>query len=212
MNQARRAGGEVETSKKYGAGGNKQSGAAKNTATLDQVEQRRFPRKWSAPFSIGRDFLSDFVRFLSGNGRVETWSRQSKFRSRPSKGPKWQGTHAKGFCHQGNLSFTFGEQPRRGRCPAGRRTPPLPSMFPSFCSRMLLFSEWRLLSFPSRIQINEKPQVVNEYEQGKAIPNQQIIGKMERTLGVKLRGKGKMFGSNTPGAYGDWFFSWFLQW
>ena len=37
MNQARRAGGEVETSKKYGAGGNKQSGAAKNTATLDQV-------------------------------------------------------------------------------------------------------------------------------------------------------------------------------
>ena len=59
------------------------------------------------------------------------------------------------------------------------------------------------LSFPSRIQINEKPQVVNEYEQGKAIPNQQIIGKMERTLGVKLRGKGKMFGSNTPGAYGD---------
>ena len=38
VNQARRAGGEVETSKKYGAGGNKQSGAAKNTATLDQVE------------------------------------------------------------------------------------------------------------------------------------------------------------------------------
>jgi len=36
VNQARRAGGEVETSKKYGAGGNKQSGAAKNTATLDQ--------------------------------------------------------------------------------------------------------------------------------------------------------------------------------
>merc|ERR1711872_920660 len=38
-------------------------------------------------------------------------------------------------------------------------------------------------------KINEKPQVVNEYEQGKAIPNQQIIGKMERALGVKLRGK-----------------------
>ncbi len=68
------------------------------------------------------------------------------------------------------------------------------------------------LSCPSRIQINEKPQVVNEYEQGKAIPNQQIIGKMERTLGVKLRGKGKKLGSNTPGAYGDIFFSWFLQW
>ncbi|OZJ02380.1 hypothetical protein BZG36_04444 [Bifiguratus adelaidae] len=37
--------------------------------------------------------------------------------------------------------------------------------------------------------INEKPQVVNEYEAGKAVPNQQILGKMERALGVKLRGK-----------------------
>ena len=39
-------------------------------------------------------------------------------------------------------------------------------------------------------QINEKPQVIQEYEQGKAIPNQQILGKLERVLGVKLRGKG----------------------
>mmetsp|Transcript_6385 Transcript_6385/g.25561 ORF Transcript_6385/g.25561 Transcript_6385/m.25561 type:complete len:132 (-) Transcript_6385:121-516(-) len=39
-------------------------------------------------------------------------------------------------------------------------------------------------------QINEKPQIVQEYESGKAIPNQQILGKLERILGVKLRGKG----------------------
>lgn len=38
-------------------------------------------------------------------------------------------------------------------------------------------------------KINEKSTVVNEYESGKAIPNQQILGKMERVLGVKLRGK-----------------------
>ncbi|MQL75449.1 hypothetical protein Taro_007826 [Colocasia esculenta] len=37
--------------------------------------------------------------------------------------------------------------------------------------------------------INEKPQVIQEYETGKAIPNQQIITKLERVLGVKLRGK-----------------------
>ena len=37
-------------------------------------------------------------------------------------------------------------------------------------------------------RINEKPQVVNEYESGKAIPNQQIISKLERAVGVKLRG------------------------
>ncbi|RVW19548.1 Multiprotein-bridging factor 1a [Vitis vinifera] len=37
--------------------------------------------------------------------------------------------------------------------------------------------------------INEKPQIIQEYESGKAIPNQQIIVKLERALGVKLRGK-----------------------
>ena len=37
--------------------------------------------------------------------------------------------------------------------------------------------------------INEKPAVINQYESGKAIPNQQILSKLERILGVKLRGK-----------------------
>lgn len=39
-------------------------------------------------------------------------------------------------------------------------------------------------------KINEKSTVVNEYETGRAPnPNQQILAKMERALGVKLRGK-----------------------
>lgn len=38
-------------------------------------------------------------------------------------------------------------------------------------------------------KINEKPQVIGDYESGKAIPNNQILGKLERTLGLKLRGK-----------------------
>lgn len=37
--------------------------------------------------------------------------------------------------------------------------------------------------------INEQPKVVQEYENGKAVPNQAILAKMERVLGVKLRGK-----------------------
>ena len=36
--------------------------------------------------------------------------------------------------------------------------------------------------------INEKPAIIQEYESGKAIPNQQVLGKLERILGVKLRG------------------------
>lgn len=34
--------------------------------------------------------------------------------------------------------------------------------------------------------VNEKPQVIGDYEAGRAIPNPQIITKLERKLGVKL--------------------------
>eukprot|EP00824_Muranothrix_gubernata_P012601 TRINITY_DN26697_c0_g1_i1.p2 TRINITY_DN26697_c0_g1~~TRINITY_DN26697_c0_g1_i1.p2 ORF type:complete len:124 (-),score=27.55 TRINITY_DN26697_c0_g1_i1:20-391(-) len=34
--------------------------------------------------------------------------------------------------------------------------------------------------------INERQQVVNDYESGKAIPNNQVISKMERVLGARL--------------------------
>ncbi|KAI0085444.1 ylMBF1 [Irpex rosettiformis] len=37
-------------------------------------------------------------------------------------------------------------------------------------------------------KVNEKPSVISDYESGKAIPSPQILGKLERTLGVKLRG------------------------
>lgn len=38
-------------------------------------------------------------------------------------------------------------------------------------------------------RINEKPQVIQEFESSKAQPNPQVLAKMERALGVKLRGK-----------------------
>ena len=46
--------------------------------------------------------------------------------------------------------------------------------------------------------INEKPQVVGEYESGKAIPNPAIIAKLEKKLGVKLPRPGKSI--KVPGA------------
>ena len=36
-------------------------------------------------------------------------------------------------------------------------------------------------------QINEKPNVIQEYESGKAIPNPQILSKLSRVLGVQLK-------------------------
>lgn len=38
-------------------------------------------------------------------------------------------------------------------------------------------------------KINEKPQVIQEFESSKAQPNPQVLAKMEKALGVKLRGK-----------------------
>mmetsp|Transcript_26065 Transcript_26065/g.77332 ORF Transcript_26065/g.77332 Transcript_26065/m.77332 type:complete len:101 (-) Transcript_26065:696-998(-) len=35
--------------------------------------------------------------------------------------------------------------------------------------------------------INEKPQIIQEYESGKAIPNPQVLSKMSRALGVQLK-------------------------
>ena len=35
--------------------------------------------------------------------------------------------------------------------------------------------------------VNEKPQIINEYENGKAIPNPQILNKLSRVLGVTLK-------------------------
>jgi len=40
-------------------------------------------------------------------------------------------------------------------------------------------------------KINEKPQVINDYEAGRAVPNLQILSKVERVIGIKLRGDNK---------------------
>lgn len=37
-------------------------------------------------------------------------------------------------------------------------------------------------------KVNEKTSVLQDYESGKAIPNVQVLAKLERVLGVKLRG------------------------
>ena len=50
--------------------------------------------------------------------------------------------------------------------------------------------------------INEKPQVIADYESGKAIPNPQIISKLERKLGTKLPRPGKSKAPPKAGAGG----------
>jgi len=38
-------------------------------------------------------------------------------------------------------------------------------------------------------KINEKPHIITEYEAGRGIPNNAILGKIEKVIGIKLRGK-----------------------
>merc|ERR1719413_99315 len=51
-------------------------------------------------------------------------------------------------------------------------------------------------------KINEKTQVIGEYENGKAIPNAQIIVKIERALGCKLPRPGKKTAKKAAGGAG----------
>lgn len=108
VSAAQRQGLEIETSKKYAAGQNKQHTAAKNVAKLDRETEELHHE------TVGLD-MSRLIQ---------------------------QGRQAKGMT-QKELAT----------------------------------------------KICEKPQVVNEYESGKAIPNQAVISKLERALGMKLRGK-----------------------
>lgn len=57
------------------------------------------------------------------------------------------------------------------------------------CVKLVIWPTFGTHSLCSMQLINEKPQIIQEYESGKAIPNQQIISKLERALGAKLRGK-----------------------
>ncbi|XP_034661614.1 endothelial differentiation-related factor 1-like [Drosophila subobscura] len=38
-------------------------------------------------------------------------------------------------------------------------------------------------------KICEKPQIIGDYEAGRGIPNNQVLAKIERVIGIKLRGK-----------------------
>ncbi|XP_025113772.1 endothelial differentiation-related factor 1-like [Pomacea canaliculata] len=119
INSAMRSGADIETTKKYSAGQNKQLSAAKNTAKLDRETEE-----------LHHDHVSLDVAKLIQQGRQSKGLTQKDLAQR----------------------------------------------------------------------INEKPQVINEYESGRAIPNNQIMGKLERALGIKLRGKDKGTAIATPAA------------
>jgi len=48
-------------------------------------------------------------------------------------------------------------------------------------------------------KICEKPQIIGDYEAGRGIPNNQVLGKIERAIGLKLRGKDKGQPLQPPG-------------
>lgn len=110
VNQAKRSGAEIETSKKYGGGGNKQHMGSRDTS------------------AVCRD---------TEETKIET------------------------------VSLDVGKLIQKGRTEKGLTQKELAT------------------------RINEKPQVINDYEAGRAIPNNQILSKIERIIGLKLRGKDK---------------------
>ncbi|QRV74907.1 multiprotein bridging factor 1 [Ceratobasidium sp. AG-Ba] len=66
---------------------------------------------------------------------------------------------------------------------------PPPKILPSVGKAMQTARmELKLSQKDVAAKINEKQSVLQDYEAGKAIPNPQILGKLERALGVKLRG------------------------
>lgn len=46
---------------------------------------------------------------------------------------------------------------------------------------------------------NAKPQDIADLESGRALPNQQLLGKLERIVGVKLRGAASQIGQPLHG-------------
>jgi len=119
VNSAMRSGGPIETTKKYGGGGNKQHMGSRDTSAVCRDNEET---------------------------KVET------------------------------VSLSVGKIIQKGRTEKGLTQKDLAT------------------------KINEKPQVINDYEAGRAIPNNQILSKIERAIGLKLRGadKGKPFGGPKP--------------
>jgi len=108
INAAQRRGADIETNKKFSAGGNKQHKGDKNTKILDDETEE---------------------------------------------------------LHHDRVSLTLGKVLQQAR----------------------QNKEWTQKDLATKC--NEKVEVIREYENGKAVPNQTILSKMERCLGVKLRGK-----------------------
>uniref|UniRef100_A0A2P2HW96 Endothelial differentiation-related factor 1-like n=1 Tax=Hirondellea gigas TaxID=1518452 RepID=A0A2P2HW96_9CRUS len=110
VNKARRQGGEIETTAKYGAATNRKNATTLNTARLDRETEELKHDK--IPQDVGKIIQ--------------------------------QGRQTKGWTQKDLATF-----------------------------------------------INEKPQVIQEYEQSKGVPNQAILGKIERAIGLRLRGAQK---------------------
>ena len=90
------------------------------------------------------------------------------------------------YCRQGacNLPKVF-EQNRTADTASGVISPP-PHRHPQAMQAARM--EKQLSQKDVAQKINEKPSVLQDYEAGRAIPNPQILSKLERVLGVKLRG------------------------
>ena len=175
VTQAQRRGDSIETTKKCNlnsyvhsmnfsnnyycilvdAGGNKQKSAAKDTAKLDR-ETEELKRQLAFLF-----LMHDVP------GLLLSWCLWVYLSVH-----MWSSSDA-------TVTLDFGRALQQARTAKGLTQKELATV--SGCG---LFDLPMILYFFAIQKINEKPQVVNEYESGKAIPNQTVISKMERALGM----------------------------
>lgn len=77
----------------------------------------------------------------------------------------------------------------RSRTPARPRPPPADERVSSALKTQIIQARTakKLTQAQLAQLVNEKPQIIQEYETGKAIPNPQVLSKMSRVLGVVLK-------------------------
>ena len=148
----------------YGNGKTKKNAKTRSAETAIEYLRRNVPEVFTVPpppeVVVDMNELSPFVREMHLQKMPHLASNKQTF---SSKSESQLANESEEVGHQ-RVSLEIGQLIQKGRRDKGLTQKDLAA------------------------KINEKPNVIVEYEMGKVIPNIHIISKLERALGLKLRG------------------------